>query len=92
MQSYPKDNILWNRDLPPADADAMWDVLHVMQHPGGERTRRLLRNYDVCYVALYKDMPDRVIVPYWRDFADHPDLYRTVFENEDVLIVEPRRT
>ena len=91
MQSYPEDSILWNRDLPPAGADTMWDVLHVMEYPAGERTRSLLRNYDVRYVALFKDMPDRDIVPYWRDFTNHADLYRIVFENEDVLIVEPRR-
>lgn len=89
MQSYPEKNIRWNRDLPPAGADAMRDVLHIMNHPAGERTARLLREYDVHYLVLYKRMPDRPVVPYWRSFAAHEELYRPAFDNEAVLIVEP---
>lgn len=90
MQSYPADSILANRDLPPSGAGAMWDVLHVMKHPSGKRTRQLLQEYDVRHVVLYKALPDRPVVPYWRGFRKHPNLYRVVFENEDVLILVPR--
>lgn len=92
MQSYPEKSIVARRDLPPAGAEAMWDVLHVMEHPAGSQTRQLLEDYDVRYVVLFKYIPDRPIVPYWQDFLNHPDLYRVAFENEDVLIVEPRTT
>jgi hypothetical protein len=35
-------------------------------------------------------MPDRLTVDYWKPFKARPDLYRAVFENEDVLIVARR--
>lgn len=89
MQSYPEDNIEWNRDLPPAGADAMRDVLYVMNRPAGERTAEILEKYDVRYLVLYKRMPDRPVEPYWRGFAAHEEHYRPVFENEAVLIVKP---
>jgi hypothetical protein len=61
-----------------------------MQHPKGERTDRLLQEYDVRYVVLYKSMPDRPTTAYWKKFKALPSLYRTVFENDDVLIVTRR--
>lgn len=63
-----------------------------MEHPTGERTEEILNRYDIRYLVLYKDMPNREIVPYWRLFEDPPDLYRQVFENEGVLIVKPRES
>jgi hypothetical protein len=50
----------------------------------------LLEKHEVRYVVLYKEMPDRLTRDYWKAFAARPDLYRTVFENEDVLIVTRR--
>jgi hypothetical protein len=35
-------------------------------------------------------MPDRQTADYWEAFEARPDLYRTVFENGDVLIVARR--
>jgi len=41
--------------------------------------------------VLYKSLPPvNVIDP--RAFASRPDLYRAAFENEQVLILEPRET
>lgn len=89
MQSYTEFNIEYNRDLPPAGAEAMRDVLWVMTHPEGPLTERYLEEYDVRYLVLLKDLPDRGVVPYWTLFDDPGLPYETVFENEDVLIVEP---
>lgn len=90
MQSYTEFNIEYGRDLPPAGAGAMRDVLWVMNHPEGQLTERYLREYDVRYLVLFKDLPDREVYPYWTLFDDPGLPYGTVFENEDVLIVEPR--
>ncbi|MGI9049728.1 MAG: hypothetical protein ACR2GU_10235 [Rubrobacteraceae bacterium] len=90
LQSYTAHNLDPGRDLPPGGAGPMRDVLWVMNHPASERARDLLKKYDVRYIALYKHMPDRPVTPYWRQFAAHPDLYRTTFTNKDVLIVAPR--
>jgi hypothetical protein len=62
----------------------------VSHHPKGERTEQLLEKYDVRYIVLYKNMPDRPTTDYWRLFKAQPNLYRTTFENEDVLIVTRR--
>ena len=37
-------------------------------------------------------MPDRPREDYWRLFKASPDLYKTDFENGDVLIVSRRET
>ena len=92
MQSYTAHNLNPGRDLPPGGAEPMWDVLRVMNHPASDRAGRLLKKYDVRYIVFYKRMPDRSVTPYWRRFASHPDLYRIVFENNDVLIVVRRPT
>ena len=57
-----------------------------MNHPDGQRTDSILR----AYVVLYKSMPDRPTQDYWKLFEDRSDLYRTTFENTDVLIVARR--
>jgi uncharacterized membrane protein len=31
-------------------------------------------------------MPDRSTAGYWREFKEHPELYKTDFENESVAI------
>ncbi len=92
LQSFEPVQIENPRDLPPTGPKPLRDVLWVVTHPGGERTANLLEKYDVRYVILYKDMPDRFTRDYWRLFETRPDLYRAVFENEDVLIVTRRET
>ncbi|MGB3633153.1 MAG: hypothetical protein WA982_03860 [Rubrobacteraceae bacterium] len=90
LQSFEPGQIEVPRDLPPRGPEAMWDVFRVLQHPDAERTRQLLEKYDIRYIVLYKDMPDRPTTDfYWPLFAERPDLYRAAFENSDVLIVEP---
>ncbi len=61
-------------------------MIWVVTHPDGGQTERILQERDV----RYKDMPDRHTNDFWRLFEAHPNLYRTAFENRDVLIVEPR--
>jgi hypothetical protein len=90
LQSFEPGQIDNPRDLPPTGPEPPRDVLWVMTHPGGERTAGLLEKHDVRYVVLYKSMPDRSIKDYWKLFKARPDLYRDVFENEDVLIVARR--
>lgn len=91
MQSYTETNIQFERDLPPAGAGPMRDVLWVMTHPEGPVTESYLEEYDIRYLVLLKDLPDRGIVPYWTLFDDPGLPYDTAFENSDVLIVEPDR-
>ncbi|MDN5696928.1 MAG: hypothetical protein L0G70_03005, partial [Rubrobacter sp.] len=90
MQSYTETNIQFNRDLPPAGAEAMRDVLWVMGNPESPLTRAYIQEYDIRYIVLFKDLPDRGVVPYWTLFEDPGLPYATVFENSDALIVEPR--
>jgi hypothetical protein len=91
LQSFEPWQIEVPRDLPPTGPELLLDVLRVMQNPYTERTRQIVEEYDIRYVVLYKDMPDRPTTDfYWPLFEQRPDLYRTVFENSDVLIVEPR--
>jgi hypothetical protein len=90
LQSFERWQLEYPRDLPPTGPKPLEDVMWVMNHPAGERTEGLLEKHKVRYVVLYKEMPDRLTRDYWKAFAARPDLYRTVFENEDVLIVTRR--
>jgi hypothetical protein len=92
LQSFEPVQIENPRDLPPTGAGPPKDVLWVVRHPQDERAQGLVEKHDVEYIVLYKDMPDRLIVGYWKLFKALPDLYRPAFENEDVLIVAPRET
>lgn len=88
MQSYDAPRIRRGRDIPPSGPEPMWDALWLLQHPEGEKTRRLLDEYDVRYVVLSKLYP----IEAWQSFANREDLYRTVFENESVIIFAPRES
>jgi hypothetical protein len=90
LQSFELWQVTNPRDLPPTGPKPVWDVLWLMTHPDNGRTDRILREYDVRYIVLYKNMPDRQTQDYWVSFKSRPDLYRTDFENRDVLIVERR--
>jgi hypothetical protein len=90
LQSFEVWQLERPRDLPPTGSRPPEDVMWVINHPAGERTESLLEKHDVRYIVLYKDMPDRLTQDYWRGFAARPDLYRTAFENQDVLIVARR--
>lgn len=91
LQSYTPALLELRRELPPTGAEPLRDVLKVMEEPASERSQRLLDEHDVDYLVLYKDMPNRKVMDYWRSFDGSAALYETVFENEDVLIVAPRR-
>jgi hypothetical protein len=90
LQSFEPVQVRNPRDLPPTGPEPLLDVIWVVTHPDSRRTERILQEHDVRYVVLYKEMPDRPTNDFWRLFEAHPDLYRTAFENQDVLIVEPR--
>jgi len=87
MQSYDAARIRWARDLPPFGAPPLWDALWVLEHPAGGCTARLLEKNDVRYIVFHKRYPwiD------WRPFALQRDLYRTVYENDSVIIFAPRK-
>ena len=92
LQSFEPWQIATPRDLPPTGPQPLQDVLWVMRHPEGELTGQLLKQHDVRYMVLYKNMPDRPTLDYWRLFKASPDAYRVAFENDDVLIVARRGT
>ena len=92
LQSFEPWQISTPRDLPPTGPQPLQDVLWVMRHPEGELTDQLLKEHDVRYIVLYKNMPDRPTLDYWRLFEASPRAYRTAFENDDVLIVARRGT
>ena len=90
LQSFGPGQVMNPRDLPPTGPEPLWDVLWVVKHPDDQRTDRILSAYNVRYIVLYKNMPDRPTQDYWLSFEDHPNLYRRAFENGDVLIIERR--
>jgi hypothetical protein len=90
LQSFEPWQISRPRDLPPTGPQPPQDVLWVMRHPDGARARQLLAEHDVRYIVLYKNMPDRPTLDYWRNFKALPGTYRAAFENDDVLIVARR--
>ena len=87
LQSFGYGQILRPRDLPPTGPEPLLGVLRTVINPTGPQVTGTLEEYDVRYVILYKNMPDRPTVDYWLRFKANPDLYPPVFENEDVLIV-----
>ena len=90
-QSFTLGQIQYPRDLPPGGPGPLLDVLQMIQYPGTERSTQLLRQYDIRYIVLYKNMPDRTTDPdYGPAFENLPNLYEKVFENEDVVIFAPR--
>jgi hypothetical protein len=88
MQSYDAARIRRGRDLPPFGAEPLWDALWVLQHPEGGRTRRIMEENDVRYLVFHK----RYFTIDWRAFERREELYRLAFENESVVIFEPRET
>ncbi|MGH3149083.1 MAG: hypothetical protein ACRDTR_25150, partial [Rubrobacter sp.] len=90
LQSFTANQVENPRDLPPSGKEPLQDVLWTMYHPTGEQTEVILKKHDVRYVVLYKDMPDRLVIPWWEFFKAEREAYRPVFENSDILIVEPR--
>jgi hypothetical protein len=87
MQTYSVRRIRKERDLPPFGTGPLWDALWALRHPDSERTRRFMEDNDVRYVVLGKHRADDID---WRSFQDRKELYRMVFENENVVIFEPR--
>jgi hypothetical protein len=88
MQSYDAARIRRDRDLPPFGAGPLWDALWVLKNPGSERTDRIMAKNDVRYVVFHKRYPGAN----WRNFERRKGLYRVVFENEGVVIFEPRES
>jgi hypothetical protein len=87
LQSFEIWQIRVPRDLPPTGPEPPMDVLRVVNDPDGAHVPELLERYEIRYIVLYKNMPDRRTADYWELFEARPDLYETAFENRDVLIV-----
>ena len=86
MQSYDAPRIERGRDIPPPGVEPLWDALWIQENPEGEKTRRLVDEYDVRYIVLSKRNSPSI----WPAFDEREDLYRKVFENDAVAIFEPR--
>lgn len=89
MQSYDSGRIELARDLPPFGPKPLEDALFMLGHPNDERTFELIEKYDVRYVVLYK----RFLPPHAMNFRpfETSKSYEKVFENERVVILEPRK-
>ncbi|MGB3633152.1 MAG: hypothetical protein WA982_03855 [Rubrobacteraceae bacterium] len=88
MQSYDAPRIDRGRDIPPPGVEPLRDALWILEHPAGGKTQRLLEEYDVRYVVMSKIYP----VTIWPEFEKREKLYRKVYENNAVVIFEPKRT
>ena len=88
MQSYDLARIKRARDLPPFGAGPLRDALFALYHPLDGRTARIIEENDVRYIVLYKRYPGMN----WRFWKGRTVLYRVVFENKAVVILEPRET
>jgi len=88
MQSYKIKKIRRSRDIPPFGKQPLWDAQWVLHHPTGQRTERIVREYDVRRIVLYKEYPG----VRWRAFEGHADQYRMSFDNRDVAIFTPRES
>ena len=86
MQSYDYARILRARDLPPFGEGPLLEALWVLKHPTGEKTQRIMRENDVRYVIFHKRYPGISWLPY----AQRKDLYDIAYQNESVIIFEPR--
>jgi hypothetical protein len=91
LQSFPPERIAHPRDLPPTGPEPLRDVLWVMNHPADEHSQRLLKQHDVRYVVLYKDLPTSPPLYQWQTFKAYPEVYKVAFENRAVLILDPQK-
>lgn len=86
MQSYDAPRIERGRDIPPPGVEPLWDALWILNNPRGDQTLRLMREYDVRYVVMSKIYPFAL----WPQFKESKSRYRTVYENNAVVIFEPK--
>lgn len=83
LQAYPERRVRTPRSLPPGGTQEIKDARWMLLHPQGERTRDIVRRYDLRYAVLSKNYPGANI----GGFESGP--YRRVFENEAVIIFAP---
>ncbi|CAN5735334.1 hypothetical protein BH24ACT22_BH24ACT22_12520 [soil metagenome] len=86
MQSYDAPRIEQGRDIPPPGVEPLWDALWILENPKGDRTQQLIQEYDVRYVVVSKIYPFAL----WPQFKESKSRYRTVYENNAVVIFEPK--
>lgn len=86
LQSYKAKRVKTPRSLPPSGIGEIKDANWLLYHPVGGRTGRILKDYDIRYLVLSKEYS----AVNWRDFEARSHLYRKVYENGAVVVLEPR--
>lgn len=85
VQSFRADRIERDRDLPPSGQRPPRDILWLLENPHGERSTQIIERYDVRYVVFDRDKEQ------WQAYAGFPEEYKREFENDEVVIFEPRK-
>ena len=83
LQAYPERRVETPRSLPPGGAREIKDARWMLLNPQGERTRKIVKRYDLRYAVLSKTYPGT------NPAAFESGPYRKVFENEAVVIFAP---
>lgn len=87
VQSYTEKRLRKHRDIPPTGVKPLEEAQQALHHPADRQTKHFIVEHDIRYVVLYKHYPGIS----WRSFESRPDLYRTAFENSEVIILAPRK-
>lgn len=84
VQSFRAERIERDRDLPPSGQGPPLDMLWLLGHPQGERSERVIERHDIRYIVFDRDDAQ------WLAYARSTGEYQRVFDNEEVIIYEPR--
>ncbi len=86
LQSFAEKRVESPRSLPPAGRSEIEDAGWMLQNPSGERTAKIIDRYDIRYAVLSKRYPGANPLA----FAQDSDRYRIAFQNDNIVIFEPR--
>ena len=84
IQSFRAARIERDRDLPSSGQGPPRDMLWLLGNPRSERSARVIERHDIRYIVFDRDDA------WWQAYAGSPGEYQRVFENEEVVIFEPR--
>ncbi len=88
LQSYPEARIRHPRSLPTAGRGPLLDSRQVLLNPAACPSGRILAADDVRFVFLYRQTNDEAN---YGAFAQDPQRYQAVYQNQSVIIYAPRR-